>query len=97
MTPHPYSIREAALLIGMSKFWLRDRIKDTESVRALAFKTRGDKGHWKFQPGFEKLAARYRAGLGLGKTIAVQKPRPKKAPEPARSASLMQIYRESRA
>ena len=94
MTPHPYSIREAALLIGMSKFWLRQRIEDTEAVRRLAFKTRGDKGHWKLRAEFAKLAQRYRDGLGLGKMIAVHRPRPKKTPEPARGTSLMQIYRE---
>ena len=95
----PYSIREAALLIGMSKFWLRDRIKDTPAVRELAFRTRGNTGHWKLAAvAFDAWAAEWNAS---GRKVRPERrARGRRGPVVRRvdsgAVSLMQVYRESR-
>lgn len=96
----PYSLAEAAAVIGMSKFWLRDRLKDTQSIRDTAFRTRGDRGHWRFQvAAFDRVADRYKAGRDLGRSIPARRnPKPSSPTKaPGRTKTLMQIYRESRA
>jgi len=62
MMRQPYSLRQAAALIGMSPHWLRRRL-GTRELKGVAFRTSGKSGHWRLAAdAFDQWAALWASG-----------------------------------
>jgi hypothetical protein len=71
----PYSLRDAAAVCGMSVHWLRQRLYERLDLQAIAFRTRVDTGHIRFdQVAFSVWWKAYQ------EQTAMAKPRPERRP-----------------